>query len=374
MKNPPIRGIFALVIFYVLVSVSCERSPVSTKPMTPAVIETKLEEPVSDIPNPAAFSYQAILGDALLSNPSSNEPDMISLTDPFPQTVLVDEKGIEVAGQTIGRVGEGQTYDVAAWGEARRGDYRYRITGGSVLIAEQVLPKKSETSEEPKALELWRYRSPSGVVAGPIAFDDRILIATDKPSFIAVDRKTGTIAFERDLLTLPRGPLFFLGGLSRVAAFDADGTLSMYNTASKVNADPIEAFLKPSEAAFPLIEKRIKDRLGKRDERPVILFQPFGPRDEIPSEGVVLFRMDFTKDQRSRLFVDGAASRPFLVEIFSSSGEVLSSNIEYSVEAVLEFGFESGKTYFIAVALLSENSENNAAVPAARPRLVIAAK
>lgn len=373
-------GLFPLAVL-VSVLLSCGRAPSPAPQPAPPEPERKAEIPVSDVPDPLFFSYQASLGNAPLSEVpapgiASNDARSAVLPAPFPDSLLVAANGLDAAGLTIGIPGDGNRYDASAWGEARRGDFRYRIIDGTFLAAAQALPQGNDGEDERKERDLWRYRSSAAIVAGPVVFDDLVLIATDAPSFIAVDRNTGNFAFERPLRTSPRGPLFFLSGLSLVSALGSDGTLCLYSVVPEESVDPVEAFLMPSAAALPLIEKRLADRLGKREERPVIVFHPYGPRSEVPASGTVLFRADFASDQRSRLYVENAASRPFLLEIFSASGEVLTSNIEYTVEAVLEFGFEAGKTYYIAVALLSEKGESNAAVSLspAVPRLVIAPK
>jgi hypothetical protein len=163
-------------------------------------------------------------------------------------------------------------------------------------------------------------------------------------------------------------------------ALGADGSVSEYavEPQSESAADAVEALIRPSREALGRIEARIRDRTGKRDEKPVFMFQVYRPRDEIPSEGVALFRADFTETGRCRVYVDGAASRPFLVEVFSEAGENLASNLDYvGVESVLEYVFEARMTYFVAVAQLSPNSEPGVSVQAIgsyRPRLVIAPK
>lgn len=360
---------------------SCGRGGSDVAPTAPVSEKAPV---VSDIADPSSFSYSAALGDGAL-----RELVRIQLADPFPRAVLVGASGLDLvpaAGGEAQRIsddpGDSIRFDFDRWGTSLRGDLRYRIADGFELVAEErIAQEEGGEGEEPRFRELWRFRSDAALAAGPLAFDDVVLVATEKPAFLALDRRGGAVVFERGCSVLPRGPLFFLSGSSRLVSFGADGSVVLYAISPEGEAkDAVEAALRPTDAALSLIDPRMRDRLGKRDEKPSFVFRSYPPSEEIPESGVVLFRTEAGETRRSRVYVDGASSKPYLVEIFSASGETLASNLDYvGVEAVLEYGFEEGKTYFVAVALLAQAAgaaQEAEAKPesVSRPRLVIAQK
>ena len=378
-RNASITIISAAAIF---LYASCDRRETVVSPPGPAP-DTK--PMVSDRAEPANFSYNAALGNVLF-----REVDRVLLEDPFPRSILSGPSGLEVfpsgdglpqrlAGDPV----DGLRFDAALWGTALRGDLRYRIIAGTEVVSEVLLPIPENTGdrESEQYRELWRYRSSSVLTAGPLAFEDVVVVATSKPSFLVLDRNRGTLLDENHLTSLPNGLLFYLDGVSRVAAFGADGSVSLYELIPREKIlDSVESALRPTSTALPLIEARLRDRLGKRDEKPSISFLPFPPRAGIPDSGVALFRIEAEETRKYRLYVDGAALRPYLLEIFDDSGDVLASNLDYvGLEAVLEYGFEAGKVYFLAVAFLGQDERSRetgsaSADPGVHPRLVMAPK
>jgi hypothetical protein len=250
--------------------------------------------------------------------------------------------------------GEVNRFDRSS-GEPRREATRYRIEGGTQVVAEEKSPGGAEA--EAVYRETWRYRAERTLVAGLLAFDDIVLVATDKPSLVCLDRRDGTPRMEEELPALPEGPLFYLSGLGSLAVFGANGTLSIYalEREASASADPVEALLQPAPEAFALIEVRMRERLAKRDEQSEFLFHAYRPRTEVPSSGIVLYRFDPPASGKYRIYIDGAGKRPCLVELFSYSGEPLASNLDYvGLEPVLEHGLDIGAPYFIAAAFLGE--------------------
>jgi hypothetical protein len=339
--------------FFVIL-LSCGRQEVSAPvaPQPPAPVA-----PAADVADPAGFSYGLSLGTF-----SIRERALLRLEDPFFPSLSVGAAGISMhllpgdePRLLYGDPGEVNRFDRSSWGTSTRGDLRYRIEGGTQVVAEEKSPGGAEA--EAVYRETWRYRAERTLVAGLLAFDDIVLVATDKPSLVCLDRRDGTPRMEEELPALPEGPLFYLSGLGSLAVFGANGTLSIYalEREASASADPVEALLQPAPEAFALIEVRMRERLAKRDEQSEFLFHAYRPRTEVPSSGIVLYRFDPPASGKYRIYIDGAGKRPCLVELFSYSGEPLASNLDYvGLEPVLEHGLDIGAPYFIAAAFLGE--------------------
>jgi len=360
--------VLALTALSVLFASSCER-PETTASQLPAAATPP--QP-ADEADPAAFSYGASLG-----SPSFSPVARIESSEPFLLSVLAGPRGIAFSaesgeapaaafGDTEGAAG----FDAASWAFAQRGSTRYRLDAGDLAAYSLAAGSREDEGSE---TELWRYRSDSAPTAGPLVFDDVVVIATALPSLVAVDRKTGAFAYLKPLPVLLRGPLFYLGDESAIAGRGADGALFVFGVkaASEPPPDPVEALIRPHPGALARIEKRLAERMGKPEEKPPLVFGIFGPRDGVPDQGAALFRFESSVEQRSRVYVDGASGRPALVEIFSSEGEELASNLDYiGLEPVIDFTFAAERTFFIAAAYLSASAEE----PVPRGRLVVAPK
>ncbi len=358
---------------------SCSRVE-SAPPSEPAAAPS-VPQPADDA-DPASFSWAAAFGAQPYRLLERLEPPL-----PFPRSFRASDSGLEL------RYGEGRAWTYGeipaasppsgaefpsdSGGRARRGAYRYEVGENGDLVASLETGEKGSDGAPPERT-LWRFVPEFRISAGPLAFDDVVVVATAAPSLVAVDRRTGTVAMEITIGERLAGPLFYLPASARLVARGADGALYAYGASSPSaeSADPVEALLRPAPAAVSAIGTRLAERLGTPGERPLLSFFPYGPRDELPESGAAVFRYDSKLEQRSRVYVDGAGARPALVEIFSEDGETRASNLDYiGLDAVIDYTFAEGKSYYIAAAFLSRE-ESAAADGAASPRarLVVAKK
>lgn len=347
------------ILFLQLLSCGAKTAAPALPPPAPVAAEP------ADAPDSEAFSYAAAAAETVWAERAS-----VALADPFPRAFLVDAAGISAvpsgdgdAQALFGQAAEARRRDASAWGEARRGDYRYRVADGAVA---------AELSGADGVRGLWRFAPDRAVVAGPLAFSDAVVAATEKPSLITLDRKTGALLRETELRSVAIGPLYYLEAAGLLAAVNADGTVTAYAAyaGSAEAPDPVEAFLRPGAEALERMESRLRERLGRGDEKPKLAFFPYGPRDAVPGTDVSVFRLDFPKAQKSRLHVADGGPRPFLLEVFSAEGEELASNLDYlGAEAALEYVFQADTVYFVAAAVLARDAADSGS-----PRLAVVPK
>jgi hypothetical protein len=395
-------------------------------PSAPAVAPVEVE-----VPDPAVGSYAASFDPAGLDAASIVYPDnpFIRALDVGPSSLVLvaytTEGSIQQpilgpapAGADVASAGEPASLsriDVDAWAsEAWLGRVRYHVAEGTTLVAERVsdevasvvreraardaepepvsrgitLPPKRAASGPTPATPapvpvpraagpavLWKRDLAFSIAAGPIAFENLVLVATSRPSWIGLDRATGEPVFERPLDRRLYGPLVYVSDLRALVALGADGALCSYSALSAGPAeDPVSLFLGPG----PDARKRIEDRAAElvSSASPLALplpVYPVGGRPTLPALKASLHKFDCSVSQTYRIYVDGAGSVPALIVLFSAQGDELLSNLEYSgVGQVFAKALEQGATYYALVASLSDESESIAAL--SRARLVFAPK
>lgn len=375
-------AVFSIMAF--AVASSCKgRNATPDLPKNERPAEQALEAPAEN----AHSSYDLILADASLAPFALEHPER-----PFPQTAVVGEDSLDLlygeneAGYSFRPYGakggsvaaQGLRFDVGAPREARRGKSVYRIEGKSLVASVE------GAGAEANAQRTWD--SNHFLVAGPIVFQDRILVATDAPSFVALDRATLAPVFERPMDALARGPLIFLAKPRLLAALHADGSVGLYTleesatgaeTVGKADSeiDPVSALVDPPAASVAAMEAKTASLMG-RDGVKFPPVQLYGPEREVSGTDPLLFRMDADeKGGPMRLYLDGALTRPYLVAAFNASGEYIKSNIDYmGAEHVLEQRLEPKATYFFAVAFLSDSEPSEGATEKQSARFTIVPK
>lgn len=394
-------------------------------PAAPA--EVSVEQ---DIPDPAVSSYAAsfeLSGLDAVSVFYPNNPFIRALDVGPTSLVLVSYTSEGSVQQSVigsaptgtdaaspGESSSSSRIDVDAWAsEAWFGRVRYHVAEGTTLVAERVSDevasgfreragRSAESESSPRGITLPPKRAASGptpatpapipvprtagpsvlwkrdlgvsVAAGPIVFENLVLVATSRPSWLGLDRTSGEPAFERPLERRLYGPLVYLSEKRVLAALGADGALCTYSAALPAPEDPISRFLGPSPEARKRIEDRAVELVSSASALALPLpVYPVGGRPTLPALKASLHKYDCAVSQTYRIYVDGAGSVPALVVLFSAQGDELLSNLEYSgVGQVVAKALDQGATYYVLVASLSDESEAIEAL--ARASLVIAPK
>lgn len=399
----------SLVAGLLSLSLGCEgrAAPVASPAPAPAVPE---------LPDPTVGSYPASSDASGLEAVSSVFPDQ-----PFPRALDVGASTLDLVFYTpegsdvqrvFGPVDSVQTsrVDVEAWSaEAWLGRTRYYAPEGNVLVAERTsdevaglarerasrtvpepeargitLPPKRAAAEgapigtspavaapAPSAQALvWRRDVGSPVAAGPIVFDNLVLVATSEPAWVGVDRRSGEILFRRPLDRRLSGPLAYLTEAKTLVALGTDGSVCSFSAPRAPEADPVARFLGPEAAAAERIHAKAAElaRVEDLKELPVYLY---GARPTLGPDRVALFRYDNATAGTYRIYVDGAGETPVLLALFSAEGEELLSNLEYAgVGQVLVKALEPGAVYYILTADLTEGQVGAGTLSQARLMVV----
>ncbi|GAB1481692.1 hypothetical protein MASR2M78_05070 [Treponema sp.] len=372
------KVIFINLLVSLLFLVSCFQSKEDKQklPAQGAPSNTELQE-IEGEANPLTFSFSEPLSQAALVKVSQYHPDY-----PFPEAVYLSASNLELlyGGQRVPILEGGETeedelrYDLGSkesYKTARRGEIIYERKA-------HFLVQYLQDADTGDTTELNRYASKATLVAGPVAFQDALLLATDTPSFIILDRKSLSLLFEREIDSLLSDPLIPLFSQQLLFAHRSDGDMAFYSLKDRTSLqkgiaqdeDPVESLLRGNTDAFLLIRQRCAQLLGEAELESFQFkaIHPYLPRTELEAEGPVLFRLDADSNGTMKYFVQGS-DRPYLIAVFDSKGHEIISNIDYSVSPLITAALNKGSTYFIATALLGRADEN-----ASTPRLVIAAK
>jgi len=320
----------------------------------------------------------------MLASPTLSKVGSFHPENPFPDSISIHGSSADLlyAGIRIPLLIPMET-------ETKAADLKYEVdplfqsSGTAIrgsLVYErrrQVLVVSEDNGNTNLRTEINRWSSDAAIVAGPLAFEDALLIATDEPAFIALERKTLTLLFKRNLDVLLTGPLLPIFSSQLLCAFQADGEIAFFSLKnaeadSKTPEDipdAVEVLLRGDAETFSRIRERTAKLLGVGDAFSFNAMYPYKARNEFEGKGATLFRLDADLDGPARFYVSGT-KRPYLIAIFDSKGNELASNIEYSVAPVISNRLSLDSVYFIAVSLLGDGEETTDAVP----RLVIAPK
>ncbi len=230
-------------------------------------------------------------------------------------------------------------------------DIRARREGVEYSLVDSELVAIMENGET-----LWRYADRHKPSAGPLVFNDLVLIATDEPAFVAVGRLTGALAFRKNVDHPPLGPLTLLETPRLLAAYHSDGLIGLYGlTKDELEPllDPVEAYIRPSQAALRLINAELAKLSGDAAFTGPERFELYGPRRSIPASGIGLFKYYPENDGTIRLYVHGAAEAPYLLALFDHEGAFLRSNVDYgSADKLLSFPAKADRFYYVATGRL----------------------
>jgi len=249
---------------------------------------------------------------------------------------------------------------------AYMGALKYTCQGKDLLVWKRDTPSWPPQEGDSYGSQPWlRYGAPERITAGPLVFQDVILVATAKPAFIVLDRHDLTVRQTVPLDHVPLGPLTYDPGKNQISVFLGDGSLGSYSlkpekggSSSKESVDPLDLLIKPEPPALSKIEAKTAQLLSKEGPFEFSLFAPYRPGIRVPQDTALLCRYEITGSEQKnagetlRLYVDGASERPYLIAIFYDTGELMASNIEYSVSKVLEAPVEANRPYFVAVSFL----------------------
>ena len=368
MASSTVAFVLALAVSFTVLSCTRTNGAEATAP------EARPNDRAAEAPpDPARLSYGRDLADASLSLVGRVRPER-----PFPDTAIVTKAALDLVygdydaryvfrayGGAESMAGESALrFAFSAPREARRGTSVFRIEGRALVLSSE----SEDGASSPVPLRRWD--AGRRLVAGPAVFQDRILLATDAPSFVVIDRATFSPVFERPMESLAVGPLIMLEEPQLIAAFHADGSVGFYSLAQSADSpappvpldgggidspDPVALLIDPSPEALVAMETKTASLMGKEAVRfpPVRLY---GPRRAVTGQDVSFFRLDVENKVAvmMRLYLDGAGALPYLVAVYDAAGELLKSNIDYmGAEKVLEFNFQVGATYYFAVAFLS---------------------
>lgn len=405
-----VRYLTMLPVFCILLLVACEESRPSQQGAAAATGPVP-EAPA--VPDPSVGSYPGVLDRDAFASEVVVAPDhpFLRALDVAPATLdgvfytddgSIQERlfGNEGVAEGAVRV-EVDSRNSEAW----LGSVRYRAASGALLIAERVsdevadgarnkydgavssrgitMPPQRAASGSvpgvsastgaaiPESVTIWKRDLDSRIVAGPAVFDNAVLIATARPSWIALDRRTGAVLFELPLDRLLTGPIVYLSGAKRIAALGADGSVCLYSPDAGSGSDPVELFLGPNPEAMKLIRTRASEKVTAFASDSALAVYPYDEKGTLPTDKVVLVRYECGDSRSYRVYADGLGDSPVLVDLFSADGDLLASTLDYTgMDKFIVRALEKGAVYYCLVADLSGGEEG----AAGKARLVVAPK
>ncbi len=268
---------------------------------------------------------------------------------------------------------------------AYMGAFKFLCQGKELLVWKRdTLSWPPQEGDNYGSEPLFRYRANERITAGPLVFQDVVLIATARPAFVILDRHDLTVQKTIPVDDFPLGPLTYDSEKKQISVFLGDGWRGIYTLQSgtgditiKESVDPVDLLIKPAPQALSKIVSKTAQLLSKEGAFEFSRYAPYRPGLPVPPDTALLCRYEMNGgEQKSagetiRLYVDGASERPYLIALFSDTGELMASNIEYAVAKVLEAPIDGHRPYFVAVSYLNF-PETGSPVPSGR--LVIGPK
>ncbi len=301
---------------------------------------------------------------------------VISLVSYFPGTIIfgpdyfIVKSGshTQVISGSIPSPDPGETENVleypaeieAGYTKARYGRFEYEINeSGTVSVYKTGDPdKKTKAIPREPAGEI-KY-DPARITSGPLVFKNEIIFASDEPSFLVYDRTTLELKKTYPMEYLSQGPLVYMEGMNKIAALHLNGTVGVYNcntvppaAVSKTKSDPVMEYIGPS----PEVLDEISQQVGTILSRENFSFESvdiYGPRKKVPPLGAVLYLIPPENEQiQYRFYVDGTGEKRYLLIIFNEHGEMMQSNVGYTVSNWIDMNIPKETKLYAAAGLFS---------------------
>jgi len=255
----------------------------------------------------------------------------------------------------------------ASLAPAYYGRRKYSVEGQSLLVREAF------TVDQPAADAPWepdddllypsesqsRWQAPYTIVAGPVVFEDAVLVATSEPALTVLDRRDLSLRYTRPMRYLALGPMLVDEVGNSVLLQHADGSSGVYALAppSVVPpaplADPVAALIGPESGPLKAMAEKTGSLLSAESGFAFSAIDPYGPAGRIPPSGAELVRFEASgTDALYQAYIDEAGERPYLLALFDPTGVLIASNVEYQAAKVLEFTARTEHVYYIAAAFM----------------------
>ena len=246
-------------------------------------------------------------------------------------------------------------------GKARYGRFEYEIrkSYGTVGVMRFGEPDK-KTKETPREDAGILSYEKAGISAGPLVFNSYIIFASDEPSFLVFQRQTRELVSVFPMKHTAAGPLVYMAELGKIAALHLDGTIGIYSLNGEEVApmkepghDPASEYIGLTFDALEEMQNHT-EQVMSRDDVAFDMPYVYGPRRNVPPLGAVLYFIPPEKEQiQYRFYVDGTGDKRYFIIIFNEHGEILQTNVGYTVSPWLDMHVPGNMKLFVAAGVFS---------------------